>query len=123
MKYLLIAVFIFVAGCSGLEEKVFKHSGKSGIKYDVKIKFINGDLNYVFDLDLREFCTMRTEDGYLVEFTDKDNYKLITAKIYKQHMYELSRCVFQYKDTVFMNEDTYKKISNVNFYIFNNPQN
>ncbi len=124
MKYLLVAVFIFVVGCSGLEEKVFTYeSDKSGIKYDIKIKFINGSLNYVFDADLGEFCTKRTEDGYIVEFTDKDNYKLKQKDIYKQAMFKQSGCLLQDKGIVFMNEDTYKKISNVNFYRFNSPQN
>tara|TARA_B100000989_G_scaffold245286_1_gene192380 strand:- start:424 stop:798 length:375 start_codon:yes stop_codon:yes gene_type:complete len=124
VKYLLIAVFIFVVGCSGLEEKVFTYkSDKSGIKYDIKIKFINGSLNYVFDADLGEFCTKRTEDGYIVEFADKDNYKLVSKNIYKQVMFEQSRCNFQDKGIVFMVEDTYKKISKVNFYRFNSPQN
>jgi hypothetical protein len=124
MKYLLIAVLLFVVGCSNLEEKVFTHlSNKTGIKFDIKTKFINGDLSYVFDVDLGKFCMNKTEDGYLVEFADKDNYELVTKKIYKKGMVEQSPCYLQEKGIVFMSEDTYKKISKVNFYRFNNRIN
>ena len=124
MKYLLIAVLLFVVGCSNLEEKVFTHlSDKTGDKFDIKTKFINGDLSYVFDVDLGKFCMNKTEDGYLVEFADKDNYELVTKKIYKKGMVEKSPCYLQEKGIVFMSEDTYKKISKVNFYIFNSRIN
>tara|TARA_Y200000002_G_C22363363_1_gene530051 strand:- start:270 stop:638 length:369 start_codon:yes stop_codon:yes gene_type:complete len=121
MKYLLIAVLIFVVGCSNLEEKVFDQyvSEKTGYKYDVKIKYINNKLNYVFNVDGGN-CKTKF-DGFIIEFADKDNYEIQRVRISKSNLTKKTRfCEYQYKDAFSMKANSYRKIKKVNFYIGTN---
>ena len=118
MKYLLIAVFIFVVGCSNLtEEKVYVVDSTSlDSVFTIGTKHFDGTLRYKFKAEQKKNCnSFKDISHWSIFFNDKDGYKLDNEIVYRKdlRMRNEDDCTVSLQHFLFMNADRYRMIKEV----------
>ena len=118
MKYLLIAVLIFVVGCSDLsEEKVYSYDlDWVNQKATVSTKYIQGDLKFKFEIEQQNDCNWSKDmDNWIILFRDKDGFNIKERKIYEKNMVQSAsnKCFVRYQGSETMKSNTYKLITSI----------
>ena len=112
MRYLLIAVFVFIVGCSNLtEEIVYKYELD-----EVSTKYFDGALRYKYKVEQIAPCN-KSENIYRwkIYFEDKDGFDLADTYVYRDLMTIdwNNDCILRGQGSITMKPNTYKQITTV----------
>ena len=119
MRYLLIAVFVFIVGCSNLtEEKVYKIRLDWVVQnVEVSTKYIGSSLRYKFKVEQTAACNQSENmNTWKIYFRDKDGFNVAKESVRRDRDISLSPsndCIVTAQGIVTMEPNTYKQITDI----------
>ena len=120
MKYLLIAVFVFIVGCSNLtEEKVYTDRLDWVVQnVEVSTKYMESSLRYKFIVEQTAACNhSENMNRWIIYFQDKDGFDIASTSVYRDSDITLiasDDCTVMAQGIVTMKPNTYKQITAIN---------
>ena len=119
MRYLKIAVFVFIVGCSNLtEEKVYTERLDWVVQnVEVSTKYIESSLRYKFTVEQTAACNhSENMNRWIIYFRDKDGFDVADTSVYRDRDITLiasDDCTVTAQGIVTMKPNTYKQITGI----------
>ena len=123
MRYLLIAVFVFIVGCSNLtEEKIYtERLDWVAQNVEVSTKYFEGALRYKFKAEQTAACNHSENIAqWIIYFRDKDGFDVTDVTIYSDISIIVrasNNCIVTAQGIRTMKPNTYRQIVDINIAI------